>query len=44
MDAAPTLCDSPIGYRLAHDRAERTVTVDITQAPEGVRRFSVTYA
>ncbi|MEU5317416.1 hypothetical protein AB0G67_11915 [Streptomyces sp. NPDC021056] len=34
---APTLFGSPFGYRLAHDPAARTVTVDITQAPEGVR-------
>lgn len=37
VDAAPTLFGSPFGYRLAHDPAERRVTVDITQAPEGVR-------
>ncbi|MEV7891310.1 hypothetical protein ACWD3I_30635 [Streptomyces sp. NPDC002817] len=37
VDAAPTLFGSPFGYRLAHDPGARTVTVDITQAPEGVR-------
>ncbi|GAA4058116.1 hypothetical protein GCM10022233_33410 [Streptomyces shaanxiensis] len=37
VDAAPTLFGAPFGYRLAHDPAGRTVTVDVTQAPEGVR-------
>jgi len=37
VDAAPTLFGAPFGYRLTHDPAERRVTVDITQAPEGVR-------
>ncbi|MDT9694860.1 hypothetical protein [Streptomyces sp. P17] len=37
VDAAPTLFGSPFGYRLGHDPAERTVTVEITEAPEGVR-------
>ncbi|WP_329332531.1 hypothetical protein OG866_06815 [Streptomyces sp. NBC_00663] len=37
VDAAPTLFGAPFGYRLAHDPAERRVTVEITQAPEGVR-------
>ncbi|MEU9914106.1 hypothetical protein [Streptomyces sp. NPDC051001] len=37
VDAAPTLFGSPFGYRLAHEPAARTVTVDITQAPDGVR-------
>ncbi|WP_282701422.1 hypothetical protein [Streptomyces sp. CC219B] len=35
--AAPTLFGAPFGYRLAHDRAGRTVEVEVTQAPEGVR-------
>ncbi|MEU6373000.1 hypothetical protein [Streptomyces sp. NPDC046909] len=37
VDAAPTLFGAPFGYRLAHDPGARTVTVDITQAPDGVR-------
>ncbi|WP_078868496.1 hypothetical protein [Streptomyces sp. NRRL B-1347] len=37
VGAAPTLFGAPFGYRLAHDAGERTVTVDVTDAPEGVR-------
>ncbi|MFD7710952.1 hypothetical protein [Streptomyces sp. NPDC059786] len=37
VDAAPTLFGEPFGYRLTHDPAQRTVTVDITRAPERVR-------
>ncbi|MFJ3669889.1 hypothetical protein ACIPSE_25865 [Streptomyces sp. NPDC090106] len=37
VDAAPTLFGSPFGYRLAHDPRARRVTVEITEAPEGVR-------
>ncbi|MDQ1024422.1 hypothetical protein QF035_002004 [Streptomyces umbrinus] len=37
VEAAPTLFGEPFGYRLAHDPAGRTVTVDITEAPDGVR-------
>ena len=37
VEAAPTLFGEPFGYRLAHDPAARTVTVEVTQAPEGVR-------
>jgi hypothetical protein len=37
VEAAPTLFGEPFGYRLAHDASERTVTVDVTEAPERVR-------
>lgn len=37
VEAAPTLFGEPFGYRLAHDPAGRMVTVDITEAPDGVR-------
>ncbi|MGA4838567.1 hypothetical protein [Streptomyces sp. G45] len=37
VEDAPTLFGAPFGYRLAHDAGARTVTVDITRAPDGVR-------
>ncbi|MFE0170800.1 hypothetical protein ACFWZ2_00665 [Streptomyces sp. NPDC059002] len=37
VDAAPTLFGEPFGYRLTHDAGERTVAVEVTQAPERVR-------
>ncbi|QIB42504.1 hypothetical protein [Streptomyces aureoverticillatus] len=37
VDSAPTLFGAPFGYRLTHDAAARTVTVDITRSPERVR-------
>ncbi|WP_447041570.1 hypothetical protein [Streptomyces sp. DSM 118878] len=37
VEAAPTLFGEPFGYRLAHDAGRRTVTVDVTEAPERVR-------
>lgn len=37
VEDAPTLFGAPFGYRLTHDAGARTVTVDITGAPERVR-------
>ena len=35
---APTIFGVPFGYKLQHDEAAHTVTIDITQpAPSGVR-------
>ncbi|WP_055569117.1 hypothetical protein [Streptomyces atriruber] len=35
--SAPTLFGEPFGYRLTHDAGDRTVTVEITEAPDRVR-------
>ncbi|MFI1358362.1 hypothetical protein ACH4TV_33070 [Streptomyces sp. NPDC020898] len=37
VESAPTLFGEPFGYRLTHDPAGRTVTVEVTTAPAGVR-------
>ncbi|MFD9858869.1 glucosidase family protein [Streptomyces alboflavus] len=37
VEDAPTLFGAPFGYRLTHDAGARTVTVDVTRAPERVR-------
>ncbi|MGW0531297.1 hypothetical protein [Streptomyces sp. NPDC003032] len=37
VESAPTLFGEPFGYRLTHDADERTVAVEVTEAPERVR-------
>ncbi|WP_329544339.1 hypothetical protein OG548_06030 [Streptomyces sp. NBC_01356] len=37
VDAAPTIFGEPFGYRFTHNPDQRTLTVDITQAPQRVR-------
>ncbi|MEU6993874.1 hypothetical protein ABZ953_24865 [Streptomyces sp. NPDC046465] len=37
VESAPTLFGEPFGYRLSHDADDRTVTVEVTEAPERVR-------
>jgi hypothetical protein len=37
VENAPTVFGAPFGYRLRHDATARTVTIEITQPPPGVR-------